>query len=103
MSSLAVRLVVLAATLAGCSQKSRCLTEGTEVQVAGDHPHSAAVSAEQVKKGVTRVYGVRGADHEHAFVLKDEDMQRLQRGEPVTTRTSSANAHVHEVLVRCKE
>jgi hypothetical protein len=103
MSSLAVRIVALATALAGCSQKSRCVTEGTEVQVAGDHPHSAAVSADQVEKGLTRVYGARGADHEHAFVLKAGDMQRLQRGEPVTTRTSSVNGHVHEVIVRCKE
>jgi hypothetical protein len=93
----------LAATLAACSHKSRCVTEGVDVQIAGDHPHSAMVPTEHVKRAVGGTYPVRGSDHEHALVLRDDDMQKLERGEPVTTRTSSVNGHVHEVMVRCKE
>jgi hypothetical protein len=47
-------------------------------------------------------YAVKGPDHEHAIALKDEDMKKLQRAEPVTTRTSSVNGHVHEVVIKCK-
>lgn len=94
---------ILAMTVAACSHKSRCVTDGVEVQIAGDHPHSATVTTEQVKRAIGGTYPVHGADHEHAIVLRDEDMQKLERGEPVTTRTSSVNGHVHEVSVRCKE
>ena len=99
----AVASVALAATLAACSHKSRCVTDGVDVQIAGDHPHSATVPTEHVKRAVGATYPVRGANHEHAIVLRDNDMQKLERGEPVTTRTSSVNGHVHEVIVRCKE
>jgi hypothetical protein len=107
MRSLAIRhaaaSVALAAMFAACSHKSRCVTDGVDVQIAGDHPHSAAVPTDHVKRGAGRTYSVRGSDHEHAFVLRDDDMQKLERGESVTTRTSSVNGHVHEVVVRCKE
>ena len=96
-------VVAFAAALAGCSQKSRCLTKGVDVEVASDHPHSASVPTEHVKRGIGGTYPVRGDGHEHVLVLKDEEMQKLQHGEPVTTRTSSVNAHAHEITVRCKK
>ena len=99
----AIASTALAATLVACSHKSRCVTDGVDVQIAGDHPHSATVPTEHVKRAGGGTYPVRGSDHEHAFVLRDDDMQKLERGEPVTTRTSSVNGHVHEMTVRCKE
>lgn len=99
----AVATAALAATLAACAQKNRCVTEGVDAQIAGDHPHSAIVPTEHMKRAVGGTYPVRGSDHEHAIVLRENDMQKLERGEPATTRTSSANGHVHEVIVRCKE
>ena len=95
--------VALAAVLAGCSQKSRCLTEGVDVEITSDHPHSSTVPTEHVKRGIGGIYPVRGDGHEHVFELKDEEVQKLQHGEPVTTRTSSVNAHAHEITVRCKK
>jgi len=73
------------------------------VHVLGDHAHSAKVSPEKVKRAVAGGYRVHGADHDHAFVLKDEDMQKLTLGTTVTVRTSSTSAHTHEVTVRCKD
>jgi hypothetical protein len=99
----AVATAALAATLAACSHKSRCVGEGVDVQIASDHPHSAIVSTEHMKRAVGATYPVRGSDHEHAIALRENDMHKLERGEPTTTRTSSANGHVHEVIVRCKE
>jgi hypothetical protein len=106
MRILAIHFAVASAslaTLAACSHKSRCVTDGVDVQIAGDHPHSATVPSEHVKRAVGGTYPVRGADHEHSIMLREGDMQKLERGEHVTTRTSSVNGHIHEVILRCKE
>jgi hypothetical protein len=94
-------LLLVALALLGCSRHRRC--SELEVQVAGDHAHSATVSAEKVKQAKGGAYRVRGADHDHAFLLKDEDMQELAHGTPVTVRSSSTNAHTHELTIRCKD
>lgn len=96
-----VLAVALVAT--GCSRKSACLTKGTAVRIAGGDDHTASISPEQLEQGTTGPFVVHGADHDHAFLLKQEEVQKLRRGEAVTTRTTSNNAHLHEVTVRCKE
>ena len=95
------RLLLLALALLGCSRQSRC-SEIT-VEVVGDHAHSATVSPDKVKRAAGGAYRVRGADHDHALLLKDEVTQELARGAAVTVRTSSTNAHMHEVTLRCKD
>jgi hypothetical protein len=95
--------IAVAAALAGCSQKSRCVTKGVDVEITGEPPHSAVVPAEDVERGAAHTYAVKGEGHQHLFVLKEEDMKKLQHGEPVQTRTTSSNAHGHEVTVRCKD
>jgi len=98
-------LLVLSAcislALPACKHAGQC--EKVAVEISSDHPHSAKVSADRVKQGAAATYRVHGDGHDHAFRLTAEDMQKLERGETVTTRTSSANAHLHEVSVRCKE
>lgn len=88
----------------GCDKGgSKCVTNGTVVEISGNHGHTADVPKDAVKRGIGGTYAVKGADHEHAIVLKDEDMQALQKGTPVRTRTSSVNGHLHEVEIRCKD
>jgi hypothetical protein len=86
--------------LLGCSRNERC--SEIEVQVVGDHAHSAKVSSDRVKRGEGGAFRVHGDGHDHAFILKEEDMKQLALGATVTVRTSSANVHLHEVTVRCK-
>ena len=92
---------ILLCALGSCTKKGRC--EKVDVEISGDHLHSASVSADKVKHGVGGTYRVHGEGHDHAVRLSDDDMQKLARGEPVTARTSSVNAHVHEVTLRCGE
>jgi hypothetical protein len=94
-------LPLLALALLGCSRHGRC--SEVEVHVAGDHAHTANISPDKVKQATGGAYRVHGADHDHALLLKDEDMQKLALGASVTVRTSSTNAHTHEVSVRCKD
>lgn len=72
--------------------------------VAGSHPHEVTIPAEHIERGVGGVYPVRGqADHSHVIHLSDAEMRQLKAGTSVQTRTSSVNAHVHEVEVSCKQ
>jgi hypothetical protein len=96
-------MITAAFSAVDCSRKSKsnCVTLG--VEVAGSHPHSSDVPADHLKRGVGATYPLRDGDHEHVFVLSDSNMQTLQLGQSVTTRSSSVNGHVHEVKVSCKE
>ena len=93
-------LGLFAVALSACAQKGRC--DKLLVEVTGDHPHTAAVSPDKVKRGLGGTYRVQGDVHQHAFQLTDDDMRTLMSGGSVTTRTSSASGHMHEVLVRCE-
>jgi hypothetical protein len=95
--------MALALSLGACSHKSKCLTKGVDVEISGDHPHSATVSVGSVDRGEAHTYLAHGDAHQHMFLLQAADMQKLQHGEPVHTRTTSTNAHAHEVNVTCKE
>jgi adenine deaminase len=97
----AVGVLVVAFALPGCSRDRHC--SELEVQVVGDHAHSVKVSSEKVKRAAGGAYRVHGADHQHALLLREEDMQKLALGASVTVRTSSTNAHMHEATVRCED
>ncbi len=100
-------MVIGAGVLLGASScdkaSSKCVTNGTVVEISGNHGHTADVPADAVKRGIGGTYVTKGGDHEHAMVLKDDDMKSLQKGQPVRTRTNSVNGHVHEVEIRCKD
>ena len=105
VKSLAVALALTG--IVACSKSepaSKCVTNGTVVEISGNHGHTADVPSDAVKRGIGGTYPIaKGtADHEHVFVLKDADMQKLQKGEQVTTRSSSVNGHLHEIGVSCK-
>ncbi|MBK8995802.1 MAG: hypothetical protein IPM35_08650 [Myxococcales bacterium] len=105
--SLVLWSVALAALVSGCDKgggaaASKCVQNGTQVELSGNHGHAVDIPADHVKRGMGGGYAVKGGDHEHAIVLKDEDMKKLQAGESVTTRTSSVNGHLHEASISCK-
>jgi hypothetical protein len=85
--------------LSACARRGGCKT--VEVDVVGDHSHTVHIAADKVKQGVGGTYRVHGEGHDHAFRLSDADMQKLERGESVAARTTSSNAHLHELSVRC--
>jgi hypothetical protein len=95
------RVVGMAIALSACSHSSHCAQ--IDVQVMGDQAHSSNVSGDKVRRGVGGTYLVHGADHEHAFLLTDQDARTIAAGGSVTVRTTSASGHLHEVIVRCKE
>lgn len=105
--SIALASLSLAPLTVGCDKgasatDSKCVQNGTLVELSGNHGHTVDIPADGVKRGIGGTYAVKGGDHEHAIALKDEDMKKLQAGQPVTTRTTSVNGHVHEVSISCK-
>lgn len=88
--------------VAGCQKKSACETNGVVVDIAGNHSHEASISAEHIRRGEGRMYPLRGGTHQHTMMLTDADMKALQDGKSVTTRSTSVDGHVHEVVVACK-
>ncbi|MEZ4220684.1 MAG: hypothetical protein R3B13_07115 [Polyangiaceae bacterium] len=87
----------------GCEDKPRpACANGAEVTIAGNHGHSAELPPKKLPLGVSATAPVTGGSHEHALVLRASEVEALSKGETVTTRTSSVNAHLHEVSVRCK-
>jgi hypothetical protein len=88
---------------AGCHRPSACVANGTIIEISGGPGHTALVTPADVAKGVGRTIPVSGIDHRHAFILSDADMEKLGRGEPVQTMTSSVNGHTHPVTIECKK
>lgn len=102
---IALGAIVLSFLAAGCDKgvpDNACTKNGAMADLSGNHGHAIDVPADHVKRGIGGTYAVRGGEHEHVIVLKDEDMKKIQRAESVKTRTSSVNGHVHEVEVKCK-
>ena len=100
-----VLFIATASLLASaCESKSACVKNGALVVVAGSHPHEMSIPTEHIGRAVGGTYPVGGqADHSHFVHLTDADMAKLKAGVPVQTRTSSVNAHTHEVSITCKE
>jgi hypothetical protein len=100
-SSTAIALFLVAT--AACQKKNDCSSHGVLVEIAGNHGHETVISPEQVERGAGRMYPLRGGTHEHAMSLTDADMQGLEAGRPVTTRSTTVQGHVHEIGVSCKK
>lgn len=97
IGQLALALAV-ACSFTHCSRKGDA--QKVEVQIDGDSSHSATVPLEDVEHGGVHTYVVHGKGHEHLFVLTDPNTRDLRDGKTVRTRTTSSEAHVHEVTVR---
>jgi len=108
MKTLRIALCAAALSLVavtGCEKsapENACTKNGATAELSGNHGHTIDIPADHIKRGIGGTYAVKGGDHEHAIALKDEDMKKLQQAQPVKTRTSSVNGHVHEVEIKCK-
>jgi hypothetical protein len=91
--------VILAATTA-CEKPGICAGKDLLVEVSGNHGHAERVERKALEKGAGR-FVVAGDSHEHGFRLKDTDLEKLHAGESLALRSTSMNAHVHELRVRC--
>ncbi len=95
--------LVIAPLALGCEKKAEPICpKGAEVTLSGNHGHTSELGAEKLKKGSSAKAPVKGGTHEHAIVLRTEDVESLHTSKSVKSRTSSVNAHVHEIEVRCK-
>ncbi len=95
--------LVVAPLALGCEKKEEPICpKGAEVTLAGNHGHSSELASEKLKKGSSAQAPVKGGSHEHALVLRSQDVETLATSKSVKSRTSSVNAHVHEIEVRCK-
>jgi hypothetical protein len=92
-------LVILAATSA-CEKPGICAGKELLVEVSGNHGHTERVERKALEKGAGR-FVIAGDSHEHGFQLKDDDLEKLHVGESLALRSTSMNAHVHELRVRC--
>jgi hypothetical protein len=96
---LALVLVILSATTA-CEKSGICAGKELVIEISGNHGHTERVERKALEKGAGR-FVVAGDSHEHGFRLKDDDVKKLHAGESLALRSTSMNAHVHELIVKC--
>jgi hypothetical protein len=94
-------LVPILLSSAACKEDSICTKEGVHVDIGGNHGHTLELNAENIERGAGKRFNLTGGTHKHAIVLKTADLDALKAGKTVETRTSSANAHTHEIAIHC--
>ena len=99
MPDLVLALVILSATTA-CEKSGICAGKELLVEVSGNHGHAERVEPKALEKGAGR-FAIAGDSHEHGFRLKNDDLEKLHAGESLALRSTSMNAHVHELRLRC--
>lgn len=89
--------------LGACEEKPKgaCGEKGTKVEISGNHAHQLELPAEGLASDGAKTYALKGGSHEHAVGLKAEHAKQLASGDVAKTRSSSVNAHVHELEIRC--
>jgi hypothetical protein len=86
--------------LAGCGKPGVCGDKDLVLQISGNHGHTERIEKKALPLGAGHI-ALEGGSHEHAFRLKDEDVEKLRAGGAVELRSTSMNAHVHELRVTC--
>ncbi len=105
-SNLAVGVALFTSfALAACEKKPPplCGGKGTQVEISGNHAHALELPDDALADGRGGMFPLKGGSHEHAVGLKAEEAQKLGAGQRAATRSSSVNAHAHEIEIRCKE
>ena len=91
--------LALAIVLGGCEEPSVC--DGKlALAISGNHGHDEPIEKKALTRGPGR-YKIQGGSHEHGFRLSEADIGRLKAGESIELRSTSMNAHVHELRVKC--
>jgi hypothetical protein len=93
-------LLVALSSASGCQKPGVCDGKDLTVEVSGNHGHTERVAKEALTKGAGR-FRIDGDSHQHGFRLTDADVARLKAGEAIELRSTSMNAHVHELRVKC--
>lgn len=86
--------------LAGCEKPGVCDGKDLALTISGNHGHDERIEKKALSKG-PGLYKIQGGSHEHGFRLSEADLGRLKVGESIELRSTSTNAHVHEVRVSC--
>jgi hypothetical protein len=96
------KLVVLAlvSLASGCDKSGICAGKALALEISGNHGHDERIAADELEKGPGR-YAIAGGTHEHGFRLTDADLAKLRTGGTLELRSTSMNAHVHALRVKC--
>jgi hypothetical protein len=86
-------------SLVGCGKPGVCGDGDLALEISGNHGHAERIEKKALL-GPGR-YKLEGGSHEHAFRLSEADVAKLRAGEAVELRSTSMNAHVHELRVKC--
>jgi hypothetical protein len=86
-----------------CRSEGLCSKHGVKAEVEGVHYHRLSIPAAAIERGEGGTYRIEGAEHEHAVRFSADDFKKLAKGEKVEVRTTSVEAHVHNVIVQCRE
>jgi hypothetical protein len=97
--TLSIVLGVALATVA-CGKPGVCRDKDLLLEIGGDHGHDRRIPKNKLTQGPGR-YVLGGESHEHGFRLTEADIGRLQAGEAIELRSTSMNAHVHELRLKC--
>ena len=97
-----VAAVVLAFAASGCEKPGFCGGKALLVEVSGNHGHTERLEPKALEKGPGR-YVLEGASHEHTFRLAETDVAKLKSGEALELRSTSMNAHLHELRLKCEK
>lgn len=95
-----VPALLAALGLAGCEKSGVCRGKDLAVEVSGNHGHVERIEKKALAKGAGR-YTLDGGSHEHGFRLTDADVAKLAAGETLELRSTSMNAHLHELRLKC--
>ncbi|HEX6272246.1 MAG TPA: hypothetical protein VFZ53_04380 [Polyangiaceae bacterium] len=94
-------VLALALTAAGCKKDGFCSGKPLALEISGNHGHDERVAPKELEKGPGR-YTLSGGSHEHGFRLTEADLAKLQAGQTLELRSTSMNAHVHELRLACE-
>jgi len=93
-------VVALASLAFGCQKSGICAGKALALEISGNHGHEERIAANRLDKGPGR-YTIAGGSHEHGFRLSEADVEKLRTGGSVELRSTSMNAHLHELRVAC--
>ena len=95
-----VPALVALTVLVGCETPGVCDGKALTLTISGNHGHDERIEKKALTRGPGR-YTIQGGSHEHGFRLTEADVGRLKAGQSIELRSTSMNAHVHELRVSC--
>ncbi len=97
---ISISAVLAIALMPSCSKKNAC--HEVVAEISGNHGHALALTGDDVGRGKSGDYALKGGTHEHVVNIGDDEMKKLGAGEPIERRSSSVNGHMHAITLSCK-